>query len=399
MKSNLIYFHRIHFPSASGQTIQVLRDYYAMSKNVGSVHLLYRSDRTLDRSQLNTLLFNYGAELTSTFSLHCITEGWFGKFRTKQKVIELIKLSEEPVIIITRTLDHTQAAIKIRSTMPSHLIKVIFELHETAIPHMVYEEQNRKVKARLSLKQERHIFSKVDGILCTAPPQLTILNKKFPNHSPAAILPNNFDSSFFQFLPKVPVKKKRSTFHMRYAGQFSIWKNTDIMFETLKYLPENFVIDIAGGKMGFEDFTKDMLFKLGQTHGVNSRINYVGFLSPTQVPSFLAEADCLLLPLGNNVQSRFFTSPIKLFEYAASNVPMVVTRQPTTASLIEDGVHAIMVKPNSPQDLATAVKYIADNSETGRKLAKNAKEWVSQYATYSRTEKYKKFLEMLIGIK
>ena len=78
---------------------------------------------------------------------------------------------------------------------------------------------------------------------------------------------------------------------------------------------------------------------------------------------------------------------------------MVVTRQPTTSSLIEDGVHAIMVKPNSPQDLATAVKYIADNSEIGRKLAKNAKEWVSQYATYNRTEKYKKFLEMLIGIK
>ena len=399
MKREFIYFHRIHFPSASGQTIQVLRDYYAMSKNVGSVHLLYRSDRTLDRSQLNSFLFDYGAELTPSFSLYCITEGWFGKFRTKQKVRELIKSSKDPVIIITRSLDHAQAAIKIRNTMPSYPIKVILELHETAIPHMVYEEQNRYIKALLSLKQEKHIFIKVDGILCTAPPQLTILNKEFPNHSPAVILPNNFDSSFSQFLPKAPVKKKRDMFHIRYAGQFSMWKNTDIMFEALKYLPENFVIDIAGGKMGLEDFTKDMLSKLGQTHGVNNRINYVGFLSPKQVPSFLAEADCLLLPLGNNVQSRFFTSPIKLFEYAASNVPMVVTRQPTTSSLIEDGVHAIMVKPNSPQDLATAVKYIAENSETGRKLAKNAKKWVSQYSTHSRAEKYKKFLEMLMGTK
>jgi hypothetical protein len=28
----LIYFHRLHFPSESGQTIQVLRDYHALAR-------------------------------------------------------------------------------------------------------------------------------------------------------------------------------------------------------------------------------------------------------------------------------------------------------------------------------------------------------------------------------
>jgi len=179
---------------------------------------------------------------------------------------------------------------------------------------------------------------------------------------------------------------------MRYAGTFQTWKNTYIIIEALKYLPDHVVLDIAGGKLGANEITKKMLDSQTQIHGVHNRVNYFGFLLPKQVSLFLAEADCLILPLGNNMQSRFFTSPIKLFEYAASNVPMIVTRQPTTLSLLEDGVHALMVKPNSVKDLARAVQYILDNYDVGQQLAYNAKRWVTQYSTDSRAAKYKNFL-------
>ena len=183
---------------------------------------------------------------------------------------------------------------------------------------------------------------------------------------------------------------------MRYAGAFSEWKNTGVMIEALKCLPENVVLDIAGGRLGADDATEQMLMGQAHIHGVHKRINYFGFLPPNQVPLFLTEADCLLLPLGNNVQSRFFTSPIKLFEYAASNVPMIITRQPTTVSLIQDGVHALMAEPDSPQDLARAVHYLMKNYELGKKLAKNAKKWVTQYSTNARAANYDEFIQQLI---
>ena len=209
MNFTLIYFHRINFPSASGQTIQVIRDYYAMSESL-IVHLLYRSPLPIKADQINDALVDYGAQLTPYFNLHCIVDGWFGKYRAEKKVVKLIKSLRDPVIIVTRVPDHTETAISIGDKFSFHSIKVIFELHETAIPHMV------------------------------------------------------------------------------------------------------------------------------------------------------------------------------------------VTRQPTTSSLIEDGVHALMVKPDSPQDLARAVQYILDNYDVGQQLAYNAKKWVTQYSTDARAAKYKNFLYKLI---
>lgn len=387
----LIYFHRINFPSASGQTIQVIRDYYAMAGSF-IVHLLYRSPVPLKADQINNTLADHGAQLTANFNLHCIIDGWYGKHRTEKKVANLIRSLRDPVFIVTRVPDHTEKAISIRERFSSHAIKVILELHETAIPHMVYQEKNRHWKAFISLKREKKIFRNVDGILCTVPTQLRILDEKFPQHAPAIVLPNSYNPEFFQLLQVKKNKSKKGTFHMRYAGTFQTWKNTSIMIEALKYLPDQVVLDIAGGKLGANEITEKLLASQAQINGVHNRVNYFGFLSPKQVSSFLAEADCLILPLGNNMQSRFFTSPIKLFEYAASNVPMIVTRQPTTLSLIEDGVHALMVDPNSAKDLARAGRFIMSNYDIGQQLAYNAKRWVTQYSTDSRAAKYKNFL-------
>lgn len=396
MNCTLIYFHRIHFPSASGQTIQIIRDYYAMSK-AQAVHLLYRAPSPKDDDQINDALAHFKAQLTTSFHLHCIADGWFGKYRAAKKIKDLIKSSSGPVIIVTRVPDHTKTAISIRNKHRFQQVKILFELHETAIPHMVYQEKNKRIKAFLSYKKAKKLFRAVDGILCTAHPQLVLLDEKFPYHAPATVLPNSYDEVLFQLPFKKSAKRERDTFHMRYAGAFSEWKNTGVMIEALKFLPENVVLDIAGGKLGANDTTEKMLTEQGHAHNVNKRVNYFGLLSPKQIPSFLSEADCLLLPLGNNVQSRFFTSPIKLFEYAASNVPMIVTRQPTTLSLIEEGVHALMVEPDSPQDLARAVQYLIENHDLGKKLAKNAKKWVTKYSTKARSANYEEFLGKLIN--
>ena len=66
-------------------------------------------------------------------------------------------------------------------------------------------------------------------------------------------------------------------------------------------------------------------------------------------------------------------------------------------SLIEDGVHALMVEPDSPQDLAKAVQYLMQDYDFGQKLANNAKKWVTRYSTHARAAKYKDFLNKLIN--
>ena len=109
------------------------------------------------------------------------------------------------------------------------------------------------------------------------------------------------------------------------------------------------------------------------------------------------QADALLLPLGNNVQSRYFTSPMKLFEYAASGVPMIVARQPTTMSLVHDGEEALLASPDSPRELADAISRLIRAPEEAVRLAARAQEWVRQYSYNERAQRYQNFLDQILG--
>ena len=401
MVSRLIYFHRIHFPSASGQTIQVIRDYGSMSSRY-DVHLMYRAPSVIAPSHLNSLLTDYHSSLSSSFHMHCIQEGFRGRQYFYRVVKSLVAGSKkEPIILVVRTMDHAKKALAIRDTCRlGKLIKVVLELHETAIPHMVYLEAGRSLRAFVSRRLENKIFSKVDGIVCTVGSQLQVLDEKFPDHAPAVILPNNVPAQMPVVRNNASNELERENsncFRMRYAGQFTAWKNTDIMFEALSKLPENFVLELAGGKMNAMSETKELIDEMSKKFGVLGRVAYFGFLPPVEVASFLRQADCLLLPLGNEVQARLFTSPMKLFEYAASGKPMIVTQQPTTNSLVNDDEHVLMVRPGVAEDISIAAERLAGDVHLGERIASNASRWVEKYSAENRAAEYHLFLEKIIG--
>ena len=366
------------------------------------VHLMYRSSAIIDPAELNAVLAGYHASLSPSFHMHCIQEGFWGRLRFyKFSKLLAAGAGDVPTILVSRTMDHARKALAFRDNKRmQNPPKVLLELHETAIPHMVYQEDGRPFRAFVSHRSEERVFSRVDGIICTVGSQLQVLDNKFPGHAPAIVLPNNVPAQPFGGCNRgddLTEGKRKDCFRLRYAGQFTAWKNTGIMFDALSRLPDNYILELAGGKMGAAHETSEMVEKLSEKYGVSGRVTYFGFLPPVEVPLFLRQADCLLLPLGESVQARLFTSPMKLFEYAASGKPMIVTRQPTTMSLIEDNVHALMVRPGVADDIARAVVSLAEDVSLGKKIACNALNWVKQYSAENRASEYHLFLDKLIG--
>lgn len=394
MNCRIIYLHRLEF-TGSGQTLQVLRDYASLLRHGHEVHLFYRAAREMFGAELDEAVAQHGLPPPAGLQFHCIPEGVSGKRRLVQAADALIGASDVPVVLVTRTMDHARLALRLRSRrLP---VRVIIELHEGAFPHMVYREHGRRVRAWFSRRGERRVLRQVDGIIATVGSQQTLLDEIFPEHARAAVLPNGVDLPAFAAGPGAG-KHADGRFHLRYAGQFLAWKNTDILIEALKYLPPTVVLDLAGGKLGAEEQARQAIAAVTRRHGVESRVRYAGFLPPQDVPAFLMQADALLLPLGNNVQSRYFTSPMKLFEYAASGAPMVVARQPTTQSLVRDGEEALLVNPDSAQELAGAVKRLMASPELAAALAARAREWVRQYTYEERALRYQEFLAELTAV-
>jgi glycosyltransferase involved in cell wall biosynthesis len=394
MSCSIIYLHRLAFPSESGQTIQVLRDYAAMARLGHPVHLFYRAEKPLSVAEVEAVLASYGLHEIPNFSLHLIREGAFGGRRLRRAAADLVRASAsgEGVALVCRTLDHALVALRLRGRHGLR-VRVVLELHETAIPRMVYREQGRWLRAWWSVWRERRVFRDVDGLICTVGSQLVLLDRLMPRHAPATVLPNGVMPG----TATAPAVRSGSTdeVRLRYAGNIGGWKNTDIMIECLAHLPPSVVLEIAGGKQARIAETREQLEQLAARFGVAGRVRYLGVLPPAEVPEFLAGADVLLLPLGENVQSRYFTSPMKLFEYAASGVPMVVTRQPTTESLVADGTHALMTPPGSTRAMAEAVSRLIADREFGRRLAANAAAWVREHSYDNRARRLQNFLEGL----
>lgn len=391
MACTIVYFHRLAFPSESGQTIQVVRDYGALAELGHFVHLFYRSPDALALEVVDQALRHYGVTATDRVHLHLVREGSGGGARLRQSVSALVADVGGEVVLVTRTLDHAAAALKVRQLFVPR-VRVVLELHETAIPHMVFREQGRRMRAWMSKRVEQRVFAAVDGIVSTVGSQLALLDQQFPGHAPVVVLPNGV-------WPNAPARERMAdgTVHLRYAGQLGGWKNTDVMIEALSHLPDEVILEIAGGKAGREEETRRQLEAVAARSAAAGRVHYVGVLEPDAVPSFLAKADVLLLPLGENVQSRYFTSPMKLFEYAASGVPMVVTRQPTTESLVRHEEHALMVAPNSARALADAVARLIADPAIAERLASNAASWVREYSYPQRARRYEAFLHSLFA--
>ncbi|MDO8346831.1 MAG: glycosyltransferase family 4 protein [Rugosibacter sp.] len=395
LDGSIVYFHRLQFPSESGQTIQVLRDYHSLANLGYSVHLIYTGPHPMAPEKETTALREYGLEPLPTMHLHYLAEGRNGKKRLAKTVARICAAIEKgSVFLVARTLDHARSALALRRQIRQSRLKVILELHETAIPHLIYREQKRPLRALLSQFLEKNTFRAIDGIVCTVASQLAILDSLYPDHAPAAVLPNGAPSQLLN-LPLAQRETTSISVSLGYAGQLNAWKNVGVMIESLKYLPPWVMLYMAGGKRGDEVHTRITLTEIAEKAGVGGRVNYVGFLPPVEVPEFIARMDILLLPLGDNAQSRFFTSPMKLFEYAASGVPMVVTRQPTTESLIEDGVQALMVLPGSAPSMGKAVNTLLANTELSRNLATNARKWVEQYTYPKRAARLAAFLDSI----
>ena len=269
-------------------------------------------------------------------------------------VTQLVRADKTPVVIVVRAFAQAQAAIAIRTLVDQPTVRVVMELHENPFPYLRWQEMGRRFKAAVSRQRSKWIYTNIDAAVCTAQPKIASFQALSKSKTPTWLYPNGYPDLLFETDTTDQSRPNDGRFHLAYAGRLSAWKNPVVMMAALQYLPKQFVLEIAGGRLGEDDATRAALAQKAAEIGVAERVTYHGFLDPVKVPDFLRAADCLILPLGNTLEARLFTSPIKLFEYAASGVPMVVTRHPSTESLVQDGKQALMVPPDQPSAVARA---------------------------------------------
>jgi glycosyltransferase involved in cell wall biosynthesis len=160
-----------------------------------------------------------------------------------------------------------------------------------------------------------------------------------------------------------------------YTGTLENYQGLDILLKSVKTVCDVFPsahVVIVGGKMQqIED-----LRLLAEELEVSSHVLWVGQRPLEEMPSYMAMADVLLSP-----RSKGTHTPLKLYTYLRSDVPILATEIPSHTQILVPEV-ALLVQPTPDAFAAGAVKLLSDR-DYARSLANAARKVAEQKYSWS----------------
>jgi glycosyltransferase involved in cell wall biosynthesis len=172
-----------------------------------------------------------------------------------------------------------------------------------------------------------------------------------------------------------------------YCGSLKKGKGISQIIKTAKIMASNenieFVVLGGNGK-------EVRAWKAVAAHVELANISFKGFVPGVLVPKYLGVADVLFMPFDlegkNFVMDIKSTSPIKLFEYMASGVPIVSTDIPVVSRILKNKREALLVTPEK-QNYSDAIELLLKDQEYSNYIGANAKAKVADYTYINRCKR------------
>lgn len=149
------------------------------------------------------------------------------------------------------------------------------------------------------------------------------------------------------------------------STSFLPWKGADIFLKSVRFFPKDFLILLF--KNGEKEYWERFVLEKEK-----ARVNNVLIMekqSYEKMPFYLKSADILVLSGTNKSDiSKHYTSPLKMFEYMASQRPVLVADMPSFREIL-NGDFATFYSPDDVIDFASKIKFIIDNYQVCEKKA------------------------------
>lgn len=124
---------------------------------------------------------------------------------------------------------------------------------------------------------------------------------------------------------------------------------------------------------------------LAVDQGVGQSVRFIGHVSPLRAAAFMRACSILAIPLPYNEFFAEYTSPMKLFEYMASGVPIVASDLPSIREILSDNT-GFFAKPGDSHSIAMAINAAFCEYSLAEKRAAEALRAVRAYSWAGRAQ-------------
>ncbi len=181
------------------------------------------------------------------------------------------------------------------------------------------------------------------------------------------VVPNAVNPA--RFLDATPCQQKDGKFVIGFVGTLGASHGFNTLIEsftnTVQQLPCARLLIVGDGP------AREHLHRELAARGVIDRVQFAGAVLPEEIPSWLASMDVAIAPYPP--VNRFYSSPLKLYEYMAAGLPVVASRIGQVAEVIEDGATGILIPPGNSVLFASALVRLYMQPELRRRLGSAAR--------------------------
>ncbi|AQT69609.1 D-inositol 3-phosphate glycosyltransferase [Anaerohalosphaera lusitana] len=176
-----------------------------------------------------------------------------------------------------------------------------------------------------------------------------------------------------------------------YVGNISLNRGLENLIQSLSYL-DNCVLVMMGKAT---QTYADKLCEVAVDSGVSDQVHFFGPVPQKQVIKYASSADIGAAPILNACLSYYYCLPNKLFECMSAGLPTIGSNFPELKKVIEGYGIGKTFDPESPQDIADAVKYILADENALNEMRKRSLEASEVFNWQNEAEKLLAIYEAL----
>jgi glycosyltransferase involved in cell wall biosynthesis len=223
---------------------------------------------------------------------------------------------------------------------------------------------------RLLRRHERRLARSADAVITVSPPYAQILSHIIGR--PVDAIVRNAAVVEDLEAPVTPGDVERSD-HLRrmldlpperriilYVGQVMRGRGLRQLFEALP-LVDGADLVVAGFGADYERYQS---IAAALPHA--DRVHFTGALAPADIATWTRGADVAAMPVQPDTLNHRFNTPTKLYDAMGVGVPVVASRLPGIAPIVEETGCGVLCDPTDPEDVARAIREVIDAPERDR---------------------------------